>query len=45
MFPKVLMTDHLHNDHLGTHKNAYSWAQSQEYNRESLQIGAQEVAF
>lgn len=45
MFPKVLMTDHLHNDHLGTHKNAYSWAQAQEYHRESLQIGAQEVAF
>ena len=26
MFLKVLTADHPHNDHLGTHKNAYSWA-------------------
>lgn len=45
MFLKVLTTDHLHNDHLGTHKNAYSWAPSYKYHTETLQMGAQEAAF
>lgn len=45
MFLKVLTADHLHNDHLGTHKNAYSWAPPHSSHTESLQIGPQELAF
>ena len=45
MFLQVLTNDSLRNDHLGTHKNAYSWAPSYKYHIETQQMGAQEAAF